>query len=81
MDAFKWEELILYLSWGFRLAGISMPVTVWHGSQDRWVRTVDIDWQVRTIPNTSLVVWPDGGHLGFVKHFAEILMAVAPTPR
>jgi len=33
------------------------------------------------LPNTTLTVWPDSGHIGFAKHVAEILATVAPRPR
>jgi hypothetical protein len=36
-----------------------------------------IDFQVGTIPRSSLVTWPDGGRLGFVKHWDEILTTLA----
>jgi pimeloyl-ACP methyl ester carboxylesterase len=73
VDAVAWELNAVYLPWGFRLADIPMPVHIWHGSQDPRVTTADIDFQVSTIPRSSLVTWPDSGHLGFVKHWGEIL--------
>ena len=76
LDAIKWELVKLFLPWGFRLADISIPVTIWHGSQDPWVTSGHVDFQVNTIPRSSLVIWPDSGHLGFVKHWTEILEAV-----
>lgn len=76
-DAYAWEEIKVYLPWGFRLADISIPVSIWHGAQDPWVTQEQIDWQAMTIPNSTVTVWDDSGHLGFVKHFREILDAVA----
>ena len=77
LDAIKWELVDAFQPWGFRLADISVPVTIFHGGQDPWVAQEYIDFQVNTIPNSTLVVWPDGGHLGFVKHWSEVLDAVA----
>jgi pimeloyl-ACP methyl ester carboxylesterase len=77
LDAISWELITVFLPWGFRLADISIPVTVWHGSQDPRVKQEDIDFQASTIPKCSLVIWPDCGHLGFVKHWNEVLEAVA----
>jgi len=74
LDAIQWELIDVFLPWGFRLAGIQIPVTIWCGSQDPRVR--HIDFQVSTIPHSSVVIWPDTGHLGFVKHWNEILEAV-----
>jgi pimeloyl-ACP methyl ester carboxylesterase len=77
LDALKWELIDVYQPWGFRMADISIPVTIWHGSQDPRVRQDHIDFQARTIPRCSVVVWPDSGHLGIVRHWSEILEAVA----
>lgn len=76
LDAIKWELVDAFQPWGFRLADISVPVTIFHGGQDPWVKQEYIDFQTRTIPNSTLVVWPDGGHLGFVKHWTEVLESV-----
>ena len=76
IDAVAWELNIVYMPWGFRLADISLPIHIFHGSQDPWVTTADINFQTRTIPRSRLVVWADSGHLGFVKHWGEILTAV-----
>jgi pimeloyl-ACP methyl ester carboxylesterase len=73
MDAVAWELNAAYLPWGFRLADISIPVRIWHGSQDTHVNDADVEFQVSTIPRSSLTVWPESGHLGFVKHWHEIL--------
>ena len=74
--AVAWELNTIFLPWGFRLADISIPIGIWHGSQDPWVTDADIEYQVATIPANSLVVWSDSGHLGFVKHWGQILAAV-----
>lgn len=79
-DAAVWEFIKVYLPWGFRLADIPIPVRIWHGSQDPWVTTDDIDFQVSAIPRSSLVVWPDSGHLGFIKHWDEIMTTLARSP-
>jgi pimeloyl-ACP methyl ester carboxylesterase len=76
LDAITWELIEVFQPWGFRLADISIPVTIWHGSQDPRVTQEQIDFQVGTIPRASLVIWPDSGHLGFVKHWGEILEAI-----
>jgi len=80
LDAVKWELTAAYLPWGFRLADISIPVGIWHGAQDPFVSTAHLDFQLRTIRRSSLVTWPDSGHLGFVKHWGEVLQAVAGDP-
>ena len=48
LDAIKWEMIDAFQDWGFRLADISIPVSIWHGGQDPWVKQEYIDFQVRT---------------------------------
>jgi pimeloyl-ACP methyl ester carboxylesterase len=79
VDVLAWELNGVYQPWGFRLAEISMPIHVWHGDQDPWVQRVDIDVIVSMIPNASLVLWPDSGHLGFAKHWGEILTTLTAS--
>lgn len=74
LDAIKWELIDVFLPWGFRLADIPIPVAIMCGSQDPRVK--HMDFQVSTIPQSSLVIWPDSGHLAAVKHWDEILAAV-----
>ena len=75
LEAIRWEMIDAFQPWGFRLADISIPVTIWHGSQDPRVKQEHIDYQARTIPRSSVVVWPDAGHLGCAKYWGEILAA------
>jgi pimeloyl-ACP methyl ester carboxylesterase len=79
-DALKWTLSAIYRPWGFRLADISIPIRIFHGSQDPWVTEAEIEFQTSTIPRTSLVVWPDSGHLGFVKHWGEIMTMLGASP-
>jgi pimeloyl-ACP methyl ester carboxylesterase len=80
LDAAVWEFVKVYLPWGFRLPAIPIRVRIWHGSQDPWISDEDIEFQTEAIPRTSLVVWGDSGHLGFIKHWGQILRTVAGTP-
>ncbi len=74
LDAMKWELIDVFQPWGFRLADIYLPVTIWFGSQDPRIK--HLEFQSRTIPNSTVVVWPDCGHMGFAKHWGEVLEAV-----
>jgi pimeloyl-ACP methyl ester carboxylesterase len=76
LDGVKWEMIDVFQPWGFRLADISIPVSIWCGGQDPRVR--HMEFQSKAIRNSSLTIWPDSGHLGVAKHWNEILEAVAP---
>jgi pimeloyl-ACP methyl ester carboxylesterase len=75
-EAFAWEDIDVWLPWGFRLADIATEVHVWHGEQDTIVGRAHIDFIVETLPNALLTVWPDSGHAGVARHWGEILDAV-----
>lgn len=75
-DAIRWELIDVFQPWGFRLADIPVSTHVWHGAQDPGVKQEYIDFTASRIPNCRVVVWPDGGHLAFVKHWGEVLGAL-----
>ena len=74
-EAFAWEQIDVFLPWGFRLANIVIEVHVFHGEQDAWVERSHVDFLVETLPSARLTVWPDSGH-GPGRHWDEILQAV-----
>lgn len=76
-DGYRWDEVDVWLPWGFRLDAIPMRVHVWHGDQDRGVARVHVDFTVRRIPQCTLLTWADCGHFGVVKHWDEILAALS----
>jgi pimeloyl-ACP methyl ester carboxylesterase len=77
-EAFAWEEIDVFLPWGFRLANIGVEVQVFHGEQDTWVDRRHVDFLVEALPTARLTVWPDSGH-GPSRHWGEILEAVIAT--
>ena len=76
VDAFKWELIDVLQPWGFRLADIPIPVSIWHGAQDPRVEQQQIDFQASIISKSSVVIWPDSGHMGYVKHWGDMLEAL-----
>jgi pimeloyl-ACP methyl ester carboxylesterase len=74
-EAFAWEQIDVFLPWGFRLADIPIEVQVFHGEQDTWVKRRHVDFLVETLPNARLTVWPDSGH-GPTRHWHEILNTI-----
>jgi pimeloyl-ACP methyl ester carboxylesterase len=74
-EAFAWEQIDVFLPWGFRLAEIAIEVHVFHGEQDAWVARSHVDFLVATLPKARLTLWPDAGH-GPGRRWGEILQAV-----
>ena len=50
-------------SWGFELAGITIPVHVWHGEDDRLVTRAMFDRLATEIPGAHAHLVPNAGHL------------------
>jgi pimeloyl-ACP methyl ester carboxylesterase len=57
LDGVKWEFIDVFLPWGFRLADIQIPVTIWFGGQDPRIK--HLEFQAQIIPNSSTTVWPE----------------------
>lgn len=60
-----WRDDVLasVLAWGFSLEGISCPVAVWHGSQDKMVPFAHGQWLAAHIPTAVPRLCPGDGHL------------------
>jgi pimeloyl-ACP methyl ester carboxylesterase len=52
--------------WGFDLHEIEVPVTVWHGAQDRFVPPAHGEWLAEAIPGARAELRPDEGHFSMV---------------
>jgi pimeloyl-ACP methyl ester carboxylesterase len=65
------DLVAMWLDWGFRLAEVVVPTTVFHGAHDRHNHD-DARCYASLIPNAELVVWPDAGHLGVVSEWPAV---------
>ena len=69
------DLVAMWLDWGFRLAAVTTPTTVFEGVHDRHNHE-DAQCYAAGIPGAELVVWDDAGHLGVVAKWAGVLAAV-----
>jgi pimeloyl-ACP methyl ester carboxylesterase len=68
------DDAALYRHWGFNLAAIRVPVTVWHGGEDHAVPFAHGEWLAAHVPASRARFFPEEGHLSLiVGRFPEIL--------
>lgn len=62
--------------WGFSLAEITVPTTVWHGLADTYVPPAMGAYIAKTVPGAVYRTFPGSGHLLVLERIEEILDAV-----
>jgi pimeloyl-ACP methyl ester carboxylesterase len=71
------DDLVaLWMEWGFRVADVRAGVRISHGVEDKRGEP-DFRYLAATLPACRSEVWPDAGHLGVLRHWQEVLEAVA----
>jgi pimeloyl-ACP methyl ester carboxylesterase len=74
MRGVAWDAALLARPWGFRVADIGMPVSLWHGEADRNTPLAMARYMAETIPNCRAKFFPGEGHFSLgVNHLGEIL--------
>jgi pimeloyl-ACP methyl ester carboxylesterase len=67
------DTLQIVQPWGFDLAAITVPVSVWQGARDRMVPFAHGRWLAATIPGARAHLFDDEGHISLVAKIDEIL--------
>jgi pimeloyl-ACP methyl ester carboxylesterase len=68
------DDFAMFKPWGFDLAAIEVPVTVWHGTEDRFVPLAHGEWLAGRVAGADARLLDDHGHLSLaLAHFGEIL--------
>jgi pimeloyl-ACP methyl ester carboxylesterase len=76
-EGFAHDLLLLFVSpWGFAPEEIHVPAFIWHGDRDPAVPLAVAQFYAATIPESSLTVFRDEGHLVLWAHAAQILGAL-----
>ena len=68
------DDLAFTRPWGYELDGITVPVLVWQGRQDRMVPFAHGRWLAAHLPRVTARLLPDEGHLSIaVDKFGEVV--------
>jgi pimeloyl-ACP methyl ester carboxylesterase len=72
LDAFAHELELVAKPWGFPLQDIRVPTTIWHGTADNSTPIGIGRALAQTIPNATLRLLHNEGHLIFLSHWQAI---------
>lgn len=68
------DDLAMWKDWGFDLSRITVPVTIWQGTEDRFVPPQNGEWLAAHIPGAKLRLLAGEGHLSlFCSHYGAVL--------
>ena len=60
------DDTALFSPWGFDLETIKVPVTLWHGEEDRFIPLSHGEWLATHLPNVKARIRPRDGHLSLL---------------
>jgi pimeloyl-ACP methyl ester carboxylesterase len=73
------DDLAFLADWGYRLAGIRTPVSVWQGAEDRMVPFDHGRWLAAHLPAATVHLEPAEGHLSLLFNRFDAVVAELTT--
>ncbi|HEY6729816.1 MAG TPA: alpha/beta hydrolase [Solirubrobacterales bacterium] len=73
VDGWIDDDFAFFGDWGFDLAQVTVPVTIWQGGQDRIIPISHAEWLAANVPGARLRLKPEDGHVSLFNHFGEML--------
>ena len=67
------DDLAFVKPWGFDLAQITVPVSIWQGAHDRMVPFAHGEWLAAHVPGARAHLYDDEGHISLVQQLPRIL--------
>ena len=67
------DDLAFVKPWGFDLAQIAVPVSIWQGAHDRMVPFAHGEWLAANVPGARAHLYDDEGHISLVQQMPRIL--------
>lgn len=68
-----WDNVAWGGPWGFALDDVLPPVHLWYGGRDQMMPPANGRWLDENLPEATLTVYPDEGHLLPMRHWQQIL--------
>lgn len=68
------DDLAFTQPWGFALAGITVPVTVWQGDLDLMVPFAHGEWLRRHVPHAVSHAAPGHGHISLITTYRDAIV-------
>ena len=66
------DDLAFVQPWGFEIAEISVPISIWQGDHDLMVPRAHAEWMIEHIPTAVPQLRPEHGHLSLVGNIGDI---------
>ena len=74
VDGWLDDDFAFFGDWGFDLADVAAPVTIWQGGQDRIIPVAHAEWLAENVPGARLEFRAEEGHVSLLnRHFGEML--------
>ncbi len=67
------DDLAFVKPWGFDLAEIAVPVSIWQGAHDGMVPFAHGEWLAAHVPGARVHLYDDEGHISLVQQLPRIL--------
>ena len=67
------DDLAFVQPWGFDLAEISIPISIWQGDHDLMVPRAHAEWMIEHIPTAVPQLRPEHGHLSLIENIGDII--------
>lgn len=68
------DDLAFINDWGFALADITIPATIWQGDRDLMVPFAHGRWLAKHIPSATPRFVPEHGHISLLSNYAEAVV-------
>jgi pimeloyl-ACP methyl ester carboxylesterase len=73
IDGWRDDDLAFMADWGFEIAEITTPLSIWQGQQDRMVPYAHGAWLAERAVGAKSHLLPDAGHVSLVVRVGDVL--------